>query len=120
MKFITKLSFVVCSALSLSVWAENDPETGFVIAPGWEIVRANCIACHSAKQVTAQRGTKQSWLESIRWMQKTQGLWKFDSATEETILTYLATNYAPAGGYRRAPIPPSLRPVKNVSTSSEK
>ena len=111
MKITHLFVFIVFAVMSASSWAEKDLDTGFIIAPGWEIVNANCTACHSAKQVTAQRGTKQSWLESIRWMQATQGLWQFDQATEDVILNYLATNYAPSGGYRRAPIPAFLRPV---------
>jgi len=38
------------SALAKS--AEIDPDSGLVIADGWEIVRANCTVCHSAKSIT--------------------------------------------------------------------
>ncbi len=38
--------------------AEFDALTGFRMTGDWELVRANCIACHSAKLVTQQRGTR--------------------------------------------------------------
>ncbi len=72
-----------------------DPETGLIVATGVENVKANCTVCHSAKFILLQRGDRQSWKDMIVWMQKTQGLWEFDAATEKSILDYLATNYAP-------------------------
>jgi hypothetical protein len=92
-----------------------DEETGFIIDTHWELAKTHCIACHSARHVTLQRGTRQMWLDMIRWMQDTQGLWKLDKETEENLLDYLAKNYAPEGEYRRAPIPPELMPEKPKS-----
>lgn len=96
-------------ALGLSVTsvvaAEKDPATGFIIAPGWETVRNNCVACHSAGLVTQNSGSRAHWLSLIRWMQDGQGLWSFDPATEETILDYLSSYYGPKEGARR----PALR-----------
>jgi hypothetical protein len=97
-------------------WA-LDEVTGMKMAPGWEIVRNNCITCHSAQGFLRQKGTLTTWTEIIRWMQQTQNLWVFDEATEETILTYLAENYGPSGEYRRAPIPATLMP-KNPYVSA--
>lgn len=91
---------------------EVDEDTGFIIDEHWELAKAHCTACHSARHVTLQRGTRQMWLDMIRWMQNTQGLWKFDKETENNLLDYLAKNYAPEGDYRRAPIPPDLMPAK--------
>ncbi|WP_205340356.1 hypothetical protein [Denitrificimonas caeni] len=85
--------------------AEQDPNTGFVIAPGWEIVRNNCIACHSASLVTQNSGDRAHWLSLIRWMQETQGLWQLDDSSENTILEYLSSYYGPKEGTRR----PALR-----------
>ena len=45
-----------------------DPVTGFKMTGDWELVRANCTSCHSAKLVTQQRGSAQQWLTMIRWM----------------------------------------------------
>ena len=74
---------------------EKDPETGFIIADGFPIVKANCTACHSAKLVIQNRMSRETWLATIRWMQETQGLWEFPPKTEETILDYLSTYYFP-------------------------
>lgn len=87
------------------VAAEKDPATGFIIAPGWETVRNNCVACHSAGLVTQNSGSRAHWLSLIRWMQDGQGLWSFDPATEDTILEYLSSYYGPREGARR----PALR-----------
>jgi len=92
--------------------AELDGATGLAVAPGWDLVRAHCGACHSHKLVTSQRADRQTWLDMIRWMQRTQNLQQFDSRTEAGILDYLATNYPPVPTRRRAPIPPSLMPPK--------
>lgn len=96
-------------ALGLSVSsafaAERDPGTGFIIAPGWETVRNNCVVCHSASLVTQNSGNRAHWLSMIRWMQETQGLWQFDSATEDTMLQYLSSYYGPKDDARR----PALR-----------
>ncbi len=66
-----------------------------------EVVKANCTACHSAKFITLQKGSREVWLDMIRWMQRTQGLWEFDAKTETTILDYLEVNYAPEEASRR-------------------
>ena len=87
-----------------------DPVTGFKMTGDWELVRANCTSCHSAKLVTQQRGSAQQWLTMIRWMQKKQNLWQFTPEIEDKILTYLAENYAPREDQRRAAIPRDLMP----------
>ena len=87
-----------------------DPATGFRMTGDWEIVRANCTACHSAKLITQQRGTAQQWLTMIRWMQQKQNLWQFDPATEDRIITWLADNYPPSDAQRRAALPPDMLP----------
>lgn len=90
---------------------KTDPESGLKIAPGWETVKANCTACHSAKFIIAQQGDKKTWLEMIRWMQNSQGLWLLDYKTEETILNYLASQYPPIRAGRRANLPASAMPI---------
>lgn len=89
---------------------ELDPLTGLKMAGDWEVVRNNCIACHSARLVTQQSGSASQWLNMIRWMQKKQNLWQFDPETEEKIVAYLAEYYPPQPNRRRAPIPPDLMP----------
>jgi len=87
-----------------------DALTGFPKTGDWELVRANCIACHSAKLITQQRGTAPQWLSIIRWMQAKQNLWQFEPEIERRIVNYLAEQFPPAGDRRRAPIPPDLMP----------
>jgi hypothetical protein len=87
-----------------------DPITGFVIGEHYEMVRAHCTACHSGKLVTQNRMTRDNWLATIRWMQKSQGLWPL-GAQEPKILDYLETYYSPITVSRRAPIPSHLMPV---------
>ena len=89
---------------------ELDPISGLIIDEGWEMVRGTCAACHSASLVTQNRGSRETWLEMIRWMQESQGLWPLDPAMEATILDYLARNYPPAASSRRAPLSPELMP----------
>ncbi len=80
---------------------EYDKETGLIVAKGVEIVKGHCTACHSAKFIILQKGDRETWLSMIRWMQRTQGLWAFDKKSEDTILTYLSTNYPPGKESRR-------------------
>ena len=81
----------------------------------WEVVRAACTACHSAKLITQQQGTAKQWLTMIRWMQKKQNLWQFDPVTEEKIINYLAENYPPGDAQRRAALPPDMLPPNPYS-----
>ncbi len=84
--------------------AETDPETGLVIADGFELVKKNCTVCHSAKLITQNRMNRERWLQTIRWMQETQGLRKFDAKTEKKILDYLSAHYAPERPHRKPPL----------------
>jgi len=76
-------------------------QTGLVYAEGFDVVRATCTACHSAKLVTQNRATREGWIQMIRWMQETQGLWDLGK-NEKTIVDYLAKHYAPEDVGRRA------------------
>ena len=69
-----------------------DPETGLVIDQGFEIVKAYCTRCHSARLITQAGKTREGWVDSIRWMQSTQGLWDLGPAEPE-ILDYLSRHY---------------------------
>ncbi|TVO58249.1 hypothetical protein [Denitromonas halophila] len=108
---LKKTVFAALCSVSLGAAAKDvDPESGFIIAPDWELVKAQCTVCHSSKLVTAQRGSRKTWESIIRWMQATQGLWQFEPEMERKIFDYLAANYPPGDGYRRKPLPPELRP----------
>lgn len=108
------LVMLVTLGIATAQAATVDEASGLVIAPGWELVRAHCGGCHSHALVTGQRADRQTWQDTIRWMQATQNLWQFDTATENGILDYLATNYPPQPNRRRAPIPPSLLPATST------
>lgn len=95
-----------------------DAVTGLVMAGDWELVRANCTACHSAMLITQQRGSSQHWLDLIRWMQAKQNLWQFEPAVEERIIAYLAEFYPPQDDRRRAAIPRDLMPPNPYSPGS--
>lgn len=101
-KMLKSALIAVFGAMLLNAAPQLDPETGLVIAPGFEEVKTNCTACHSAKFITLQKGDRDTWLAMIRWMQKTQGLWEFEPKTENIILDYLSENY-PAGKASRRP-----------------
>ena len=89
---------------------ELDPFTGLKMTGDWELVRNNCVACHSGKLITQQSGSASHWLGLIRWMQEKQNLWQFEQETEQKIVSYLAQNYPPQEDRRRAPVPPELMP----------
>lgn len=97
---------------------EVDASTGLVKADGWELVAANCTACHSAKLVTQNRGDRQHWLSMIRWMQQTQNLWPLAPEVEDKLLSYLSTHYGAKGFARRAPLPAHLMPPDPAKKSA--
>ena len=78
-----------------------DVDSGFIAEGDYQLVKVVCTACHSAKLVTQNRATREGWEQMIRWMQETQKLWDL-GASEDKILDYLATHYAPENKGRRA------------------
>jgi hypothetical protein len=99
-------AFLVCLLLTSVASAADDlkDDTGVVF------VRAHCGACHSLALVTAQRGDRDFWLDTIRWMQRTQNLWPLPKDQEDAILDYLAKNYDETEWGRRPPLARSLLP----------
>lgn len=61
---------------------------------GMDIVKKNCLGCHNAQLIVQNRMSKERWQHTIRWMQRTQGLWEL-GADEPIVLEYLATYYSP-------------------------
>ncbi len=104
------LRLVLPILLAVPATAEVDKTTGLIKDDNWELISQNCAACHSLKLVTSNRFNRETWLETIRWMQKTQKLWQFEPAVEDKILTYLATHYAPSAQSRRPALAPHLMP----------
>lgn len=74
--------------------------TGLIAAEGLMTVVNNCTNCHSAKLVTQNRMTKDSWNATIKWMQETQNLWDLGD-NQEVIVNYLVKNYPPKAKGRR-------------------
>ncbi|MEE9407084.1 MAG: monoheme cytochrome C [Polaribacter sp.] len=74
--------------------------TGLIDAEGLMTVVNNCTNCHSAKLVTQNRMNKERWNATIKWMQKTQGLWNLGE-NQEKIVNYLVTNYPTIAKGRR-------------------
>ena len=105
------LSIVLTGATIAMAGNDLDTQTGLIKAEGWEAVRNNCIACHNAKLIIQNRGTRSSWDNLITWMQQTQNLWPLDADTRETIVGYLATHYATRKESRRAPLERHLLPA---------
>lgn len=75
--------------------------TGLVYAPGIDAIQRQCMGCHSPKIIAQARATREGWIQLIRWMQETQGLWDL-STDESAVLDYLSTHYAPEEHGRRA------------------
>ena len=80
-----KYLVVAVLLIGADVYAEQDPKI---------LVQAHCSGCHSLQLVESQRGDRDYWLKTIRWMQKTQNLWQIPEPQENVILDYLAENYA--------------------------
>ena len=57
-----------------------------------------------------KRGDAEFWRSTIRWMQKTQNLWQIPAAQEDTLISYLETNYNETDWGRRPLLPQSLMP----------
>jgi len=123
MNGILRRLLAVAAVCAFAAAAAQEPEldafTGLKMTGDWELARNNCIACHSAKLITQQRGSKGQWLKLIRWMQAKQNLWQFDPDTETRIIAYLADNYPPQAERRRAAIPPELMPPNPYAPASE-
>jgi hypothetical protein len=111
-----KVAICACAALAFALAGaraaepSTDPATGLRVQGDWELVRSNCIACHSTRLITQQRGTAASWLAMIRWMQAEQNLRVFEPEIEARIVRYLADNYPPEASRRRAALPAHLMP----------
>jgi hypothetical protein len=116
----TLLGVAALAAFGQGIAAEPeiDPFTGLRMTGDWQLVRANCVGCHSARLITQQSGSESHWLGLIRWMQEKQNLWQFEPETEQKIISYLAENYPPQEDRRRAPIPPELMPPNPYAAGS--
>ena len=94
------------------------PSSALVEAPGVNLVRAHCTPCHSHSLITQNRGSRDDWIRTIRWMQEKQNLWAIAPETENKIVDYLAQHYPPKPTSRRPPLHPSLMPPSIVQRLS--
>ena len=107
----TAFLWLLCLAAASGWSDETDKKTGLALAPGFEVVSAQCTVCHSAKLITQNRADRDGWLSMIRWMQETQGLWSLGD-NESAVLDYLAANYGPVAVGRRARLQPEFLPPR--------
>ena len=68
--------------------------SGLIVDDGYEFVLKTCEECHSFNVIFDSHLSREQWLETIRWMQRTQELHDLKS-WEDPILDYLAKNYGP-------------------------
>lgn len=96
--FNTKKEDALVDGITVEVIDEDRIENGIHVttglkdAEGLMTVVQNCTGCHSAKLVTQNRMSRERWVETIRWMQRTQNLPDLGK-NEDIILNYLVTNY---------------------------
>jgi len=122
-------ALAVAMVLSSSTMAAGDKEdypvdknSGLIMAPGWEMVKQQCNACHSSKLVAQNSGNREVWRGTLQWMIDTQGLWDL-SDTWEPVLKYLSTYY---GGdeidmatFRRLPLTKDQLPPSRAALKGE-
>jgi hypothetical protein len=91
---------------------DEDPEliengihvrTGLIDAEGLQTVITNCTTCHSSKLIIQNRMGEEQWNATIRWMQKSQGLWPLGE-NQKVIVDYLTKNYPILEKGRRPPL----------------
>ena len=99
------------AAAALAQDTKTDADTGLVMDEGFALVKGQCTGCHSAKLIMHSGKTREGWIDSIRWMQRNQGLGALGS-TEEPIVSYLAKHYPvpKTAPWRRPPLPAHLMP----------
>jgi adhesin HecA-like repeat protein len=117
-RILTVAAIAAGSGMTASSAQEIDQASGLIVAAGWQQVQATCTECHSTQLIIQNAGSKAVWRSRLLWMQNTQGLHQLEPALEESILSYLATNYGPKQSGRRPPLPAHLMP-DNPYPSSE-
>ena len=93
---------LVLIALIVAPFNRSDEQTVAVADPDlviddtgiWQLVRAHCTSCHSAKLLKQTRLSRDGWQAVIARMQKDEGLWDLGEM-EPAMLDYLAAYYGP-------------------------
>ena len=113
MKKITLLAVLLFSSLQAAdELPAKDKSSGLIMGKNWQFVQAHCTACHSTAIITQNHMSRESWQETIRWMQKKQGLWPLGDS-EKPLVDYLAKYYGAQLSGRRKNLPAHLLPTKN-------
>lgn len=73
----------------------DDDYSGLPKSEGYDLVAANCGACHSLGIVMQQRASVARWSELIDWMVEKQGMAELGAEDEKIIEDYLSTNFGP-------------------------
>lgn len=68
----------------------DDDYDGLPPGKGREDVYSFCDACHSAKLVSQQGLSRESWDETLDWMAEEQGMAELDADMRKIILDYLS------------------------------
>ncbi|RMF11178.1 MAG: hypothetical protein D6763_03930 [Alphaproteobacteria bacterium] len=66
---------------------------GLPEGPGREAVYFNCTACHSLKQFTQQRLSREDWDELLDWMVEENRMHPLQPWARRLVLNYLATHF---------------------------
>lgn len=118
---LTPATLLTACLLVSSATAQSDQaidsDTGLIQAPGWLDVKETCTECHSAQMILQNSGSRSVWKSRIVWMQETQGLGPLSNAQEDSILSYLTTNYGQKEATRRPVIPTHLMPINPLGSA---
>lgn len=92
------LPVVVAQQTAPAFTPRDEDVKEFPNTPGRDDTFYACTACHGFKLITQQGMTREQWDESLTWMSQRHKMPVPSAKERETILTYLATNYAPKTG----------------------
>lgn len=107
----TAVALALVANAAAQVTLPVDPQSGLIVDEDWELVLANCGACHSTRLVTQNRMGADGWVRTIRWMQEKHNLWDLGES-ESRIIAYLEKHY----GVRDLPLrrkPLNQPPLEN-------
>ena len=101
-----RLILISLLLFSQQLWAEQgvDLQSGLIIDNGYKAVKQHCSSCHSTKLVVQSKMSRQGWVDTLQWMQTTQGMPLLKGQDEAIILSYLAKNYGAGNTGRRLPL----------------
>lgn len=98
-RLLAAVAAVFLLAASASADSDDDYD-GLPPGKGRDDVYSYCAACHSAKLVTQQGLSRESWDETLDWMIEEQGMAELDEEMRTVILDYLSehlnTDHRPA------------------------